>query len=289
MDEIAMVENSAESTKTEIKEFWERETCGTRYGSAEDRRAYFDEIEQARYRLEPFIKDFADFPSAQGKRVLEVGVGAGTDFSNWCKYAEHATGVDLTDAAVELTKERLSLAGVSSDRHEVMQADGENLPFEDNQFDIVYTYGVLICTPDIDKAFRECCRVLKPGGTLKTMFYRVPSVTGFLLWVRYALLKGKPMMSASDASFRNLESPGTRAMKDDKCSSILSRSGFEKIETRRKLCGGDTLEIDLSSKFRNPAYRLIQALYPSWFVRRVLGDRLGFYLLVTAKKPHRIQ
>ena len=78
-------------------------------------------------------------------------------------------------------------------------------------------------------------------------------------------------------------------MKDDECSSILSRSGFEKIETRRKLCGGDTLEIDLSSKFRNPAYRLIQALYPSWFVRRVLGDRLGFYLLVTAKKPHKIQ
>lgn len=76
--------------KAEVKAHWEAETCGTRYAQAADRQAYFDEISEARYRLEPYIAAFADFPSARGKTVLEIGVGAGADFANWCQYSEHA-------------------------------------------------------------------------------------------------------------------------------------------------------------------------------------------------------
>ena len=76
--------------KAAIREYWERETCGIRYGDAASRKAWHDEIAAARYELEPFIPAFADFPSASGLDVLEIGVGAGTDFANWCRHARHA-------------------------------------------------------------------------------------------------------------------------------------------------------------------------------------------------------
>ena len=80
-----MIAESA-TLKERVKQHWEREACGARYGTERNRRLFFDEISAARYRLEPFIPGFADFSSARGKTILEIGVGAGTDFQNWCSH-----------------------------------------------------------------------------------------------------------------------------------------------------------------------------------------------------------
>ena len=45
-----------EITKRLVKEHWENETCGTRYGQSHDKKKFYDEIANARYRLEPNIK-----------------------------------------------------------------------------------------------------------------------------------------------------------------------------------------------------------------------------------------
>ena len=79
--------------KSAVRSHWEEETCGTRYGEAADRREWFREVSAARYGIEPYIAAFADFPSALGKDILEIGVGAGADFENWCAHARHTTGI----------------------------------------------------------------------------------------------------------------------------------------------------------------------------------------------------
>lgn len=155
------------SLKSKVKGHWEKEACGTRYGQEPDRKLYFDEVSAARYTLEPFIPSFADFQGAKDKTVLEIGVGAGADFQNWCNYATHATGVDLTSTAIALTGERLSVNSTSSARYSLRTADAENLPFENDSFDLVYSWGVLHHTPDTFRAFQEVFRVLKPGELLK--------------------------------------------------------------------------------------------------------------------------
>src|SRR5687767_6586949 len=104
---MSTIIDDSQELKSEVKQHWENETCGTRYGDDRDRKRYFEEISAARYSLEPYIESFADFPDAAGKRVLEIGVGAGADFQNWCEHAAHATGIDLTESAVSLTGERL--------------------------------------------------------------------------------------------------------------------------------------------------------------------------------------
>ena len=84
-----------------------------------------------------------------------------------------ATGVDLTQRGVDLTRERLALEGLEA---EVRVADAEALPFEDASFDIVYSWGVLHHSPNTQQAVNEVHRVLKPGGVARVMIVGVSSV-----------------------------------------------------------------------------------------------------------------
>jgi len=270
--------------KERVKEHWEREACGTRYASATDRKRFFDEISSARYTLEPYIPAFADFPGARGKAILEIGVGAGADFQNWCSHAFHATGVDLTEKAIALTKERLELKSISPDRYALQNADAENLPFDAESFDLVYSWGVLHHTPDTRRAFREVFRVLKPGGVVKAMIYHVPSWGGLMLYLRCGLARGKFNLTMKEAIFDDLESPGTKAYTVDEARGLLVEAGFEQIRASAKLAPGDLLTIKPSKKYSAPIYRLIWRVYPRWLVR-LIGNRYGLGLLIEAKKP----
>jgi hypothetical protein len=67
--------------KQSVYSYWNRGSCGTNITSQKKYSAeYFAEIEAYRYRVEPEIFAFAQFTRFSGKKVLEVGVGAGTDF-----------------------------------------------------------------------------------------------------------------------------------------------------------------------------------------------------------------
>ena len=270
--------------KSRVKDHWEREVCGSRYGIgfSEDRRRFFEEVERARYRLDNMITEFARFEDARGKRVLEIGLGAGTDFVQWVRHGAVAYGRDLTTASVEMVRERLALEDLVAD---VNWGDAEELrEFPDNFFDIYYSWGVLHHIPNPQQAFSEAHRVLKPGGVFKIMLYHFPSVGAFLVWMAHGPARLR-WMGPRTVYAHYVESPGTRTFSVTQARSALSQLFRpESISCRTYLGAGDLLTHKLSSRYSGKYWRMLQTLYPRWFVRRVLGDRFGSVLTVQATK-----
>jgi ubiquinone/menaquinone biosynthesis C-methylase UbiE len=199
----------SETTKEDVRSYWEAQPCGAKTATAAlGTPEFFRQVEEWRYSVEPFIPEIARFDDAAGKEVLEVGVGLATDFVRFARAGASATGVDLTEAAVAAARERLAQEGLAG---EVLVADAESLPFADESFDVVYSYGVLHHTPDPAGALREVHRVLRAGGEARIMLYSRRSWFALAVWVRHVLRRRRPWHSLTTALAQDLESPGTKA------------------------------------------------------------------------------
>jgi ubiquinone/menaquinone biosynthesis C-methylase UbiE len=254
------VSESAIDQKLSVRTFWERDPCGSEHTAAPEGTAeFYAEVERMRAELDPQIPRFADFDGARGEEVLEIGVGLGSDFLRFVRAGARGTGVDLTQHAVELVRRRLDLEGLDAD---VLQADAEQLPFADASFDRIYSWGVLHHSPDTDRAVREAIRVLRPGGRLCVMLYARHSWVTYGMWVRHALLAGKPWRGLAAVLSGHMESPGTTA--------------YTARELRSMFAGLDDVRVDQVSTSYDT-----QMVGP---LARLTGDRLGWNLVVRGRR-----
>jgi SAM-dependent methyltransferase len=155
--------------KERVRAFWQANPCGVKFAdAAPGTRRFYELVEAHRYTKEWHISEAADFAGAGGLKVLEIGCGLGTDGAQFAAAGADYTGVDLTEAAVELARRRFELFDLPGN---FQTADAENLEFADDSFDLVYSHGVLHHTPETAKAIREIHRVLRPGGRAVVMLY----------------------------------------------------------------------------------------------------------------------
>ncbi len=102
----------------------------------------------------------------QGKRVLELGSGAGGGTLVLAsKYGANVVGLELEAPLVELSQQIAGEAGLS-DKIEFRCVKPGPLPVEDASFDAFYTSGVICHIEDRLALFRNVLRILKPGGML---------------------------------------------------------------------------------------------------------------------------
>lgn len=286
-----MTKATTENLKSEVKAFWNRQSCDT--GQAQSQkftREYFEEIERCRYAVLPYIHSFAQFTRYHGKRVLEVGFGAGTDFIQWLRAGAIVSGIDLTEEALANVTHRIQVYGLPQPES-LQVADAENLPFESNSFDLGYSWGVLHHTPDTEKALRELVRVVRPGGEIKVMLYNRRSITVLECWARYALLKGRPWKSPVWTLWNYMESVGTKSYTQSEVLKMLEPLKLTDIQVQTF----PTLPDRTVSKKKKPLCSRILKLPFTWTIGlainpavrlalRLSGDRLGFFRGITARK-----
>ncbi len=150
----------------------------------ERRQAQIDLIEE--------LLGWAGVPSekalCQPYRILDVGCGIGGStlyltqkFSSLAQPSKRiaqnnlksdggvdrvtATGITLSPVQANRATERAKIAGLESNVN-FLVADALNMPFPDESFDLVWSLESGEHMPDKIKFLQECCRVLKPGGTL---------------------------------------------------------------------------------------------------------------------------
>lgn len=252
--------------KAMVQAYWDARPCGsTELANGKDGAEFFRAHAQIRYRREPEIPLFAEFNCWAGRRVLEIGVGMGADYVRFLKAGANAVGLDLSSHSLELARENASTNGVDP---KLLNADAESLPFKDRTFDLVYSWGVLHHSPDVERTISEARRVLMPRGECRVMLYHRRSLVALQLYARYGVGRSQPFADISHLFAEYLESPGTKAFTGAEVRELFS--GFREIEIRSVATAYD---LRLGRRWFAPRWML-----------RLVPSGLGWFLLVRAIK-----
>ncbi len=276
------VEVKNQVIKENTKAVWGATPAGWVFGGGHQKgtKEFFDSVLEKRFTVEcDWLDDVVNFKKYAGKKVLEVGCGAGYDAYQFCKHGALYTGIDITPDNPVITKQHLSFYGYSPT---VLEADVEKISFQ-NEFDCVYSFGVLHHVPDIKKAFNNIHTALKPGGEAHIIVYNRHSIF-YVLFIFFYWILGRRFLKMSLADMRSkieYTAADAKALVNvyskKEVHNLLRESGFVIEETAiRKLVREDL-----------PAVPVVKRLYKyipdAWL--RFLGKRFGWYICVKAVKP----
>jgi SAM-dependent methyltransferase len=289
--------------KERVRAFWQAHPCGEKFSdAAPGTREFFERVEAHRYAKEWHIPEAADFAGARGLRVLEIGCGMGTDGARFAAAGADYTGIDLTEAAIELARKKFATAGLKG---EFRVADAEKLDFADGSFDVVYSHGVLHHTPDTEGAIREIHRVLKTGGRAIVMLYhrgsynyrigiRVLRRAGAVLLKSNAgirlvnLVTGEPVDSLREHAALVKASRNGYLSSDEFLSQSTDGAGnpLARVYSRReaRTLFRDFREVELRAYFLNKRFIPIVGNLLPRSIESALAARWGWHLWIYATK-----
>jgi len=134
------------ATNAQVRDYWNHRIHDleiTRHpvGSA----GFFADLDEYHFDKLHHLLRLVKFDGYAGRRVLEVGCGAGVDLVRFARGGARVWGVDLADAAIRLARRNADLQGLEA---RLLVGDGEALPLPDGTFDLVFAHGVVQYTAD---------------------------------------------------------------------------------------------------------------------------------------------
>lgn len=112
-----------------------------------------------------------------GHRVLDVAAGTGNASLHAAERGAEVVASDLTPSLLEAGRARAEAKGLEL---EWSEADAENLPFPDGDFDVVMSSIGAMFAPQHQKVADELVRVCKPGGTIGLLSWTPEGMIGAL-------------------------------------------------------------------------------------------------------------
>src|SRR5262249_31585645 len=220
-------------------------------------------------------------PRWNGKRVLEIGCGIGTDTINFARHGAWVTAVDLTEKSLEVARQRAAVFDLQ-DRIRFYQANAEELdrvvPVE--QYDLVYSFGVIHHTPHPERVLEQVRRYMGAHSLLKLMVYYRYSWK--VLWLLLRSGKGQ-FWKTSELVARHSEAqtgcPITYIYSRREGRQFVERHGFRVTE----------LWVDHIFPYRIHGYKEYcyrKEWYFRWLPRpvfRKLEQTFGWHLCITAE------
>ena len=164
-----------------IEKFWDKNPCNVKHSNKKFlSRAYFLEISKKKFFVEPHIKKFIG-TKIKNKKILEIGCGIGTLAHYFIKNHGEYYGIDISDKSLNIARHRLKIFKLNG---ELVKGNCELLTqyFNKKQnFDLIYSWGVLHHTQNIKKAIKEIYKISNRNTLVKIMLYSKYSYKQFMI------------------------------------------------------------------------------------------------------------
>ncbi|MFN8216173.1 MAG: class I SAM-dependent methyltransferase [Solirubrobacterales bacterium] len=270
----------------------------------------FGAIGQEQVRLK-LAKAVGGLDGRRFAEALEIGSGTGYFSLNLVQLGTIGR-LTATDISAGMLKRLAATARSLGLEVETVVAEAESLPFEDESFDLVFGHAVLHHIPDLDRAFAEFRRVLRPGGLIAfagepsrygDRLAALPKRAGLLAapaWRRLTRSRRRLVPEADQSEGHRLESEvDVHAFAPADLRRLLRDAGFE----RRRVGGEELLAnawgwglrtVESSAepdsvplRWRRFAFRSYIALQKldTRYLEPHLPAELFYNLLVSAQKP----
>ena len=243
-------------------------------------REWFDEVDR---RFVQSARHFAHtdrpfghiipFDQIASQRVLEVGCGMGLHTELMAKAGAHVTALDISPKSVAATRARLALKGIAAD---VRELDAEAIDFQ-NQFDFIWSWGVIHHSSRTGRVLRNLHRALKPGGELRFMVYSLDGMQAYAVIASRYLLGFWRGQSLDELLWRSTDGFLARYFTRDSLSD-LCRTFFDEVDLQ--VFGLEADAAPLPSSLR----RLVRPLVSDRYIEQAVRRR-GTFLFATATKP----
>jgi len=252
-------------TIEEVKKFWNDRPCNIKHSSKElGTIEYFDEVELKKFRAEPHILKFTEFPQWKNKKVLEVGCGLGTVGINFALNGADYTGVELSKESLEIAKKRFEVYNQSG-KFYLGNAEELSSFVHIETYDLIYSFGVIHHSPHPEKIVSEIKKYMNENSVLKIMLYAKDS------WKNYMIDAG-------------LDQPEAQY-------GCPIANTYTKQDVVKLLDGYEVLSIEQDHIFpyQVEPYKLGEYIKQPWFdvmpteMFETLEKNLGWHLLITAK------
>lgn len=161
-----------------------------------------------------------------GRRVLDVGCGAGALTLAAAGQGATGLGVDISGPLVEAARARAGRFGLTG--AQFVQADAQTQEFEAGDFDaLVSRFGVMFFANPA-AAFRNLRSAVRPGGRLACLAWRGPAENDFMTAAERAVTDILPAFPG-----REENAPGQFGFADSgRVRSILAQAGWAEVELR---------------------------------------------------------
>ncbi len=206
------------------------------------------------------------FGDIAGKDMLGLASGGGQQCPIFAAAGANVTCLDASEGqlardAEVAEREGLSIRTVQGFMHDLSA-------FEDESFDIIFNPCSTAFAPDVLPVWRECARVLRPGGALMTGFYNPV----FFVFDQLALDRGE-LVAKHSLPYSDFDLP------EDEKAALLASSPDDKT-----LCFSHTLETQIGGQLQ-AGLMLTDMFEDGWEYLEVLTEKFQPFIATRAVKP----
>ena len=177
----------------------------------------------------------------QPEKILDIATGTGDLAIALAETgASEIIGLDISKGMLDVGRKKIIAKNLEK-TVQMVQGDGESLPFEKDHFDaITVAFGVRNFE-DLDKGLKEIFRVLKPGGILAILETSVPTKTpikqGYFLYTRHVLPLIGRLFSRDRSAYAYLSESAASFPHGKAFNNILGKIGFIGMENKPQSLG----------------------------------------------------